>query len=353
MVAAALGSLALLPACNPYQNFSGEYYAGPIDGTNFLSPYQGTLPGPADQGGGKISPVSASVDDNPINYYLFPLGDMQGVDPAGMAPAAPLTIDVITPPKAYVFDPLTGPTPDALPSPNKKCQAPDGYVFDQRTEAYRHDEQGVIFTQLPATGSGYFPIVAETPVTSAGQACQDLKSAAAVKNGLDGVKAGSPDTKYLAFALIDPTADVQPDDPNSGLGPIHEGFYNHFLVLFIDGGYVPTVNVAAQGMTPAHTDMVTQKLFFPSSVAVTMTDPMTMMMTTVAQAGAYGQGYDLLEGVRGDSKYSPVCEVWTYDPDLDPMTMLPISHTAISELTAAEMATAKATGDLIYCFQVP
>src|SRR5438105_13560753 len=89
-------SLAALPACNPYQNFSGEYYAGPIDGTTFPKAYQGALPGPADQGGGVITPFSASVADMPVNYYSFPLGAGQGADPTGMGNDNPLNLDFLT-----------------------------------------------------------------------------------------------------------------------------------------------------------------------------------------------------------------------------------------------------------------
>src|SRR5258706_11180153 len=102
---AALGSLALLPACNPYQNFSGEYYAGAVDGTTFPKAYQGALPGPADQGGGVLSPIDAAVNNNPIFYYTFPLGAGQGADPTGMGNDNPLNIDFLTVPSAYVFDP--------------------------------------------------------------------------------------------------------------------------------------------------------------------------------------------------------------------------------------------------------
>ena len=344
IVAAALGSLATLPACNPYNNFSGEYYAGPFDGTGFPSAYQGELPGPADQGGGVITPIAAAANNAAIGYYMFPLGKGQGADPDGVLPDDPLNVDFLTIPNAYVFDPVATPA-NALPSPGK-CAFPKEYVFDQRTEAYRHDEQGVIFTSVP--NAAYFPIVAEVPVTSAGQPCQDAKSAAAVKAKLDGIQVGTPDGKYLAFAILDPASDVQPNGAN-GLGPIHLGFYNHFLVQFIDGGYVPTISVQAMGMTPAHTEFVTQKLYYPTSVAGV--DDMTMM--PIAVPADPFTGNDILEAGRGDAGYSPICEVWSYDPDLDPVTMLPVARGSAAELTATEMGTAMATGQLVYCFQVP
>ncbi len=347
IVAAALGSLALLPACNPYQNFSGEYYAGPVDGTSFLKPYQGTLPGPAEQGGGTVTPIDAFVGGNPIFFYKFPLGAGQGADPAGMLPDAPLTVERLKDggslANVYVFDPQTNPA-NALPSPGK-CNYPKDYIFDQRTEAYRGDEQGAIFNKLPT--ADYYPLVAEVPVTSAGQPCQDAKSAAAVKNKLDGIKPGTADGKYLAFAILDPTADVQPNDPNTHLGPIHLGFYNHYLVQFVDGGYVPTVMVPASGMDAAHTDFVTQKLYYPSKIAGT--DPMTMMPAAVDNKPFTGS--DILEAARGDAAYSPICEVWVYDADLD-MNGLPVAKQSVGDLSDAEKKSAMATGDLAYCFQV-
>jgi hypothetical protein len=339
-MAAALGSLILLPACNPYQNFSGEYYAGPIDATTFPKAYQGTLPGPADQGGGTIAAIAASVNGNPVLYYQFPLGAGQGADPAGVLPDNPLNLDFLSIPSAYVFDPQAT---NALPSPGK-CSFPKDYVFDQRTEAFRHDEQGVIFTSLPT--AAYFPIVKEVPVTSNGEGCQTIFSKGAVTSTRTDISLGKADGKLLAFALVDPSADVQPNGPN-GLGPIHEGFYNHFLTIFIDGGYVPTVDVPEDttNMIPAHTELKTQKVYFPSAVA-----GLDDKMMPAAVPNALGGGFDILEAARGDSAYSPVCEVWTYTPDLD-ANGLPIARTAISDLSQAESASAMATGDLVYCFQ--
>jgi hypothetical protein len=170
-----------------------------------------------------------------------------------------------------------------------------------------------------------------------------------VKGKMDGITfAGgdkpTPDGKYLAWALIDPTSDVKPNGAN-GLGPIQEGFYNHFLTIFIDGGYIPTVQVAAMGMVDAHQEFVTQKIYFPSTEP--MTDPMTMMTTAVP--GALGDGNDVLEALRGDANYSPVCEVWTYDPDVDNMGN-PVPATDAAAIVAAN--NPMATGDFVYCFQV-
>ena len=82
-----------------------------------------------------------------------------------------------------------------------------------------------------------------------------------------------------------------------------------------------------------------------------MTDPMTMMDVTTDEPGAQGTGMDILEAARGDAMYSPICEVFTYDPDVD-VDGHPIAKFSVGDLSAAEMASATPTGDLIYCLQV-
>ena len=338
-----LAAVAGLPACNPYQNFDGEYYAGPIDPTNFAAPYVGTLPGTADQSGGEIDPMMATINGKSAAYYLFPFGSAEGTAES-MDP-----LDVSVAGDAYVFDPTQT---SAFPSPGK-CKAPDHYVFDQRTEAYRHDEQGTIFTVLPSS-DGYVPVVNEIPVASNGEACQSILSKAAVTSKRSDITVGKADGKLLAFAVVDPGANVVgPDFGLPGLGPIHQGFYNHYLLAFIDGGYIPTVDVPEDmaNMIPAHTDYKTQRIFFPTSIPVTTTDMTTMMDVTKPGPGMLGAGFDILEAARGDANYSPVCEVWSYDPDVD-QNMIPVPEVSIGDLTATEMASAMSTGTFVYCFQV-
>jgi hypothetical protein len=333
---AALGLLASVPACNPYQNFDGEYFAGAVDATNFQEPYLGELPATSDQGGGIIIPHSATVNNAPTFYYLFPL-----------APAmTSLTVEDLPISNVYVFDPTAT---SAFPSP-ARCKGPENYVHDQRTEAYRMDEQNPIFELLPSSGS-YIPIVQQVPVTSNGVTCQDPKSKAAVTSMRGDLTVGMPSGKYLAWALIDPTADVAPTLGN-GLGPIHIGFFNHFLTVFIDGGYIPTVDIPDMGPDmPAHTDFRTQQLFVPNTAIAEEEDPMTGMITLVPVPNELGAGFDILEAGRGDAAYSPICEVVTYDPDLD-ADMLPVLKGSVADLTQAELATAMPTGELVYCFQV-
>jgi hypothetical protein len=323
-------SLAALPACNPYQNFSGEYYAGPVDGTSFPAAYQGALPGPADQGGGTIAGAMAWSKNSQIVYYNFPFTDDQN----GQADPLALDSTVLTIQKAYVFD-ADAPT-NAFPA--AKCTGPKNYLFDQRTEAWRADEQGVVFSAVPS--AGYIPVVAEDPETMAGRACQSIKSKQTL---LADMKDPGPDANFLAFAIIDPTADVTPHT-NLGLGPIHEGWYNHYLVVFLDGGYIPVNMVTpAMGGDP-YPQMQAQTLYTPTQIP-----GMDASGTAVPVAGMLGAGFDLLDAARGTTGYSPVCDVKTFVPD-DPLNP---KH-SIADLSAAELAStnsADADQGFIFCFQ--
>jgi hypothetical protein len=338
LAVAALGILASVPACNPYQNFSGEYFAGAVDATAFAAQYLGELPGPPEQGGGTIAPRDATVNGAPTFYYFFPLAAAQA--------DSPLTIEDLPIAKAYVFDPTaTSPFPDT-----SRCKGPENYVYDQQKDNYRKNEQNPIFELLPSSGS-YIPIVQQVPVSSNGVTCQDPKSKAAVTSMRTDLTVGAPSGKYLAWALIDPGADVQPNLAN-GLGPIHLGWFNHYLTVFLDGGYIPTVDVPEMGDVPAHTDFRTQQLVFPTTITAIEVDEMTMMETVVPAPGELGAGFDILEAARGDAAYSPICEVFSYDPDVD-ADGLPVElKSSIADLTQTELATLAPTGDLVYCFQV-
>jgi hypothetical protein len=352
-----VAALGLVPACNPYQNFSGNYYAGAVDATGFPAAYLGTLPGTPDQGGGVIAPIAANSGGNPVNYYLFPFSSAQTTAPDDMTPAAPLSIGLANVPEvpAYVFDPTAS---SAFPSPSK-CVAPAHYVFDQRTEAYRHDEQGVIFTDLP-DDPAYVPVVAQVPVTSHGEKCQSILDADAVNQKRIDIDVGDPDGNYLAFAIVDPGADVQPDALPYNLGPQHWGFWDRYLLAFIDGGYIPTTAVAKTDTVPAHHDMHTQKIYVPNTYPGTTLDAnMNSIPTTcpsmdknaTCDPPGPGNEFDILEAIRGDAKYSPVCEVWAYDPDLD-ATGIPVPATDINGLSQTEQVSAMATGTYVFCLQV-
>jgi hypothetical protein len=324
--------LAALAAtgCNPYQNFDGEYFAGAIDATNFAAPYQGELAGPPEQGGGVIAAHTIFIGGVERFHYVFPFSDGQlaQIDPLGFDP------DLAPTPNAYVFDPEAG---NAFANP--KCQGPENYVFDQRLEAWRADEQGVVFSTVPSS-AGYIPVVAQVPVASNGAGCQSIKSKQHLLERQDVTVPADGDGQFLAFAIVDPTADVTPAVAN-GLGPIHIGWFNHYLVTFIDGGYIPTETVPGTMMTDPYTRMTPQTIYTPTAIP-----GMDDMMNPVPVGGGLGSGWDLVTAARGETDYSPVCHVFTYVPD-DPMS----PKTSVADLSPTELAsTGAADADLGYVF---
>jgi hypothetical protein len=321
---------ALGSGCNPYRNFDGEYFAGAIDATNFAEAYLGELPGPAEQGGGVIAGQLMWINGAQSVHYIFPFtdGQLAQVDPLGLDPGlAPA-------PNAYVFDPEAG---NAFATP--KCKGPEGYVHDQRTEAWRADEQGVIFSTVPSA-AGYIPVVAQVPVSSNGTGCQSIKSKQHLLEREDVTMPADSDGQFLAFAIVDPGADVTPNLSN-GLGPVHIGWFNHYLVTFLDGGYVPTETVPGTSMTDPYTRMTPQSIYTPTAIP-----GMDDMMNPVPVRGGLGTGWDIVTAARGETDYSPVCHVFSYVPD-DPMS----PKTSVADLSPTEVAsTGAADADLGYVF---
>jgi hypothetical protein len=325
-----------MAGCNPYAHFDGEFYAGPIDPTEFQAPYVGDLPGTADQSGGTIHHHEAFVDGKKVVYYLFPFSDGQNsqFDPLAIG------TDSAPAPKGFVFDPMMD-SPFADPA---MCKAPSNYHFDQRKEAYRKDEQGAIFYILPSNPL-YVPVVQENPVHSKGEACQEIKSKQKLLNSGDVTVDPNGDGKYLAFAIIDPGADVTPFGPN-GVGPVHFGWYGQFLLAFLDGGYIPTEDIppAPPDVAP-YTRMKAQTLLAPTQIPVL--DPGTQTM--VPGRGGVGTNWDIVEAGRAGKGYTPVCHVITYTPD-DPLH----PKKAVADLSATELASAgSAAADqgYVFCFQ--
>jgi hypothetical protein len=346
-----------LLACNPYQNHDGEFYAGAVDPVKFPKAYLGQG-GDAKKGGGSFTPVAATVDGNNVAYFSFAFPDSQAM---ANDPKALIVDGSYVPAIGYIFDP--GDT-NPFPKP-ARCQPPKDYLFDQRTDFVRYDEQGNVFTMLPSDPT-YVPVVAQVPVTSAGEPCQEIKSEKTLVGRADvslpltpppvmldnTYPTGTPDDKFLAWAIIDPDADVYltPDGvkgPNNGvdpvtfLGPQKWGWYNHYLLAYIDGGYIPTKSVTVPGMMGMPdskvTEMVSQPIYFPSA------HPDGKGGVTMPGAGALGDGYDILTYARSSTKYTPICEVFTFDPK-DPMN----PETKVDDI---DMTTAMPTGDFIYCLQ--
>jgi hypothetical protein len=338
--AGLVGGLLLLFGCNPYSRRSGEYNAGPVDVSHFPAAYLGAG-GDAKLGGGVFSAAAAFVDGNTVGYYAFPFSKAQ------LAAADPLALGgAFATPTAYVFDPGAS---DPFPA-KPRCVAPAGYVYDEQRDGIRYDDQGNVFTALPADAT-YVPLVAQVPVQSSGEPCQSIKSNDTLVqdklitvplapppkgSAADALPSGVPDGKLVAWALVDPSATVQfPDgslDPTTSLGPQKFGWYNHYLTQYLDGGYVPTMG----------TELVAQTLYVPTLVPGT---DMSGAPAAVPTMGAPGSGYDVLQAARGAAGYSPICQVMTFVP-ADPMSP-PTSVAAIDMTTVMPAPT-----PFIYCLQV-
>src|SRR5690242_14619738 len=106
-------SLLLFPACNPYHNRSGDYYAGPLDPAKFPLGYQGE--GFAhNQMNGTFTPVDATSHGKQTSYFWL----------LGVQASTSIETDTQKAPLAYVFD-------GDADHDSKKCVAPKNYVFDQ------------------------------------------------------------------------------------------------------------------------------------------------------------------------------------------------------------------------------
>ncbi|OJH38663.1 hypothetical protein BON30_20745 [Cystobacter ferrugineus] len=343
-------SLALmgLGGCNPYERWTGdEFNAGPVDAQTFPPAYLGTDAVRQRAGSGFFAASSASVGGAQVEYFLFPFSTTQlELDD----PLAAASSKEAPKPSAYVF--------------NNGCKAPEGYSYDLARDAVDYSQQGVIFTQLPsatyapgvAATWSYVPIVARVPVTPTDTTCQTIKSETAlVKRAgnevgvvltdpapATGKQVGVSDGTLLAHAIIEPGAAVFHADgetPATGVGLQKWGWYNQYLLAYLDGGEIPT----------AGGRLVTQRLFVPRS-EVTLTDAQG---NTSNEAVAAGQGFDVLTAQRGQPDYSPVCEVWTYDAG-GPLTpeQLPKSVADIEANYNATLAKPTAGDPYVYCLQL-
>jgi len=335
-----LAACVLFAACDPYTRFVGESTAGAVDPVNFPAPYLGDGGDGKFPGSGVMNAIPATVADAPIGYYTFPYdGDLS------LAVEGQLSV-----PLAYDFDVLA----------KGKCVPPDGYVYDQQRDDVRYDQQGDIFTLLPDDPS-YIPVVADVTVNPNGLPCQDTKSELNVVQRddvtLDLIPAphpdevgahptGKPSGHFMARAVIDPSIDVRfPDgsvDPNTGLGPQTWGWYQRYLLAFIDGGEVPVLDkdvVNSTGQAQRVTQMVTQALYFPTQHPGTDDQG-----NTVPVPGNQGEGFDVLDATRGGMGYSPLCEVFSFDP-VDPMA----PETSVA---AIDQSTVQPTGTFVWCLQV-
>jgi hypothetical protein len=362
----ALFPALVLAGCNPYFQRSGEYMAGTVDPVNFPPPYLGG--GSPKKGGGVFKPSVAWAAGTQVSYYPFPATAGQTALFAMNKGAIVIGNKATPTPPAYVFDP---------PFPSKQqCVPPHDYVFNQWQDVVRYDEQGSIFTALPTANYqlgalptfSYIPVVAETVVTSNGEGCQSIKSASGLaassgttvqaqlmtdtsgKPTLDpntNNPTAMPDGKFLAWAIVDPGAEVDPIDPSTGWGPQKWGWYDHYLTAYLDGGYVPTAPgtiTAADGSTKPVTTATPQTIYVPlGKDKLGATAP-------AAATGKLGSKYDVIDAARGTPNYSPVCLVMTFteeDWKKPASSSDQIDKSTLKPATAATSAT-----PFIYCLQL-
>ncbi len=342
--------LALLAAtaaggCNPYNQRSGEFSAGAVDPVSFPPAYVGTGGDRTRPGRGSFTELRAYAGGTPIGYYSFPFSTTQlPAMPSATNPVFPLRIldggmpyAKVPTPTTYVFD------------PSQPCTPPAGYTYDPYRDEVHYDQQGPIFTALPTAtytaGSlatwSYVPVVAESMVRAPGVTCQGIKSLETLQASAAGV--GAPDGNYLAYAIIDVAAPVyrvgETAATSSGFGVQKLGWYNHYIVGYLDGGPVPT---APDPMDMTKTNMVTQKLYYPRSMVIKPSGTFT---------GGIGFGYDVVEHARGDAGYSPVCQVFTYDTGMaTPVDQLPQDATTINAMYGSTIKPA--TVPYVFCLQV-
>lgn len=364
-------SLALmgLGGCNVYERWNGEEFnAGPVDAQTFPPDYLGTSANRQRPGSGRFTARKTFVAGEQTEYFLFPLSPTQRAarDPLAVRSNGAATSAVPTP-NAYVFDPGA-----ARPG----CKAPEGYSYDLVRDAVDYADQGIVFSRLPtatyAAGAeptwSYAPIVARVPVTSQGEACQAIKSELALTEDrtdvslpltqpVNGKRFGIPDGTYWSYAIIEPAAAVyhagSTTDPLNGIGLQKWGWYNQYLLAYLDGGPVPVVDEMTSAGVPV-THIVTQKLYYPRSLV--------KVGSAAAAAVGIGQGYDLLSARRGAAGSSPLCQVFTYDAGatLTP-DQLPKSAADVETLYGATLkAPTRAYGDrapvgdpYVYCLQLP
>jgi hypothetical protein len=368
----------LLPLClsiscvgDPYMGLKAENIdLGPVDPVTFPAENLGTDGNRMQQGAGTFVEIPAFVAGEAVGYFAYPVKTPATRDALRVLDEGKPYAGVTTP-TAYAFD-----ATDELPVPAKnKCAPPAGYHASKRLDpmAGWFSRQGNIFTDIPratynpgvAAASTYIPVVAEARASSSGRICQDLKSEKALQTALAG-KLPKTTGRYLAWLMIDPGASVftfddEVQDPKTSILLQKWGWYSRYLVAYLDGGYIPTadvqVPVAMDPMvTKTVTRMVTQKLYFPRGQI--QVAPMMMV------PGRIGQGFDVLTAKRGTEGYSPVCEVFSYDPAPPPampttpptpampvpVEMLPDNAMTIE--TMYGMTLMPATPRYVYCLQV-
>ena len=357
----AAAGLVFLGACDPYGDFADrDQSLGPVDPVNFPAANLGAGGNRMRAGTGVFVETPAFSDGVMVGYFGFPYDTP---NPANLPPDNPAIPYFRTAPNAYVFNPTDAdPLPETYP-----CITPPGWSYNAQEDDVRLDLMAPVFTALPSatyqegmeSTTGYTPIVTELAANSEGRPCQEIKSQEHAQEifgsvSPEGVKRPpDPSGKYLAWFIIDPAAGVYrfDEDPDMapGLGLQSWGWFQQYLLAFLDGGYLPITSMeimAGMAMVPVNS-IQTQVLYYPSSDLTVPGPGGTMVMA----AGELGAGYDVLSAKRGDMDYSPVCRVRTYEiagaptPDALPKTA--------EEIEALPMANIQdASPPFIFCLQV-
>jgi hypothetical protein len=338
-----------LAACDPYGSYDDpDEGLGPVDPVTFPAGNLGVGGDRKRPGRGVFTETVAFVGGETIGYFGYPAPAAS--DPLRVKEDSNLLARVQT---AYVFDP--------------GCAPPSGYSFDRQRDEVHYDEQGNIFTALPsatytegaASSSSYIPVVAEARMSSAGFPCQQLKSTKQFED--KNIALPETDGKFLAWMIIDPAAVVDPRDPamimmnSRGVGLQRWGWYNRFLLAYLDGGSIPVgpeidVNDGTPPVPHKVVRMVTQRLLVPRQVV--------RMAGAAMSAGQVGAGYDVFDARLGQPGYSPLCEVWTYDTSpgmgMPPLLVseLPRDAGMIMTLFGPTLMQAPAASRYVYCLQV-
>jgi hypothetical protein len=344
-----LAAAGLAAGCDPYPDLGGAGESrGPVDPVTFPAANLGTGGRRERPGLGVFTQTAAFAAGNPVGYLPYPV-------PAGADPLLLRTDDEpeLDAPPAYVFDPTDD---DPIPAAYG-CKAPSGYKYSRRRDEVRLDQQGNVFTELPvasytpgvASTTTYVPVVEQVALSGRGKACQAIKDEKQIATAFPEAKPDADARRYLAWMIIDPGARVRPFDApatHSGLGLQSWGWYGGYLLAYLDGGYIPTVTVDVPADMATQLRMVAQRLYYPRGM-VTVTDAKGVAKTGPGQRGA---GYDVLEAVRGDAGYSPICAVMTYDVGaVTAAAELPKDAATITATYAATLQPAAIP--YVYCLQ--
>jgi hypothetical protein len=350
-------------ACDPYGTFNDpDETLGPVDPVLFPPANVGAGGDRKRPGRGRFNEITAYVNDNPVGYFSYPLPTM----PAAADPLRVLQdgkpYDQVPTPPVYVFD---GSGDSAFPAEDRyPCTAPPAYEFVPQRDAVDYSKQGPVFSRLPeatyAEGalptSRYVPVVAEAGMVSRGFACQQLKSTRRIGEMVGMMP--PPTGKFLAWLIIDPAAPVYPrgtpagtvpTDVHPGVGLQRWGWYNRYLVAYLDGGYIPTEEAMVPGPTIDMPTMIPVTRMRPQRLFV----PRQILMGMGMAAGRAGSGYDVLEFKRGEAGYSPLCQIWNYGDPATPAAVADLPKRADAILSNPALnATAATPASFVYCLQV-